>query len=482
MVKPDIKHRSSFIKTAFKGVSIIEMGVIIVLISIALVPIMQMMGGKAGRGTGEVNVSQINKAKSRQMVAANTIMERSLAGDTTVSLDTRTLLPPGGRLTTAVNNFGAGVYPEPVYYQWMFKDLTYQTDNSGNVVNDAGGDPIQLVPQGNRFFQASLNVYDNPGDQTPSLVLPTYLYRQEQGFATTGPDNVGIVIVTDISGSMQWNDTDWGGPRTASGVASPFLKNRYTTMVNGADRLDIDDNTELDLTFSMPNTGTDPDTSTPFREDYLFPNVLNLPNHCGDEAGHSAWSNGQRNQMKRLFVNNAIDDFTQRDAIVRLCGTSGKVNDTAWTSLLNTYMSRIEASRSAMINMLLLLESNPVLLTTSKLGFVTFSSSAIKREDIAGPVNVGGNLRFRDLRETFAGINRQGPGSILASGSTNISDALDEAADMLYNDNTLNRRIIILISDGDPTAGVTNKNTLVNNYATRMGDGTYVTTGGSNGG
>ncbi len=531
------------------GFSLIESAVVILFISLAMVPIISSMGGvndnEASLYSG--NVSSMTAHKSKLTYAAQSIMERAIAGErdqttTGIGFDSQLLFPDGDSTvigtTQTVNKreFYSGTgreYNQPITFKWVVRDLSHRVDEDGNLIGWDNSTVSQanaesVAPAGNRVISAALELYENPGDATPIMTLPTYFYRSTCTAGVCGGatlEKTGISIVLDISGSMVAAQSTHIGTIQPAGfpaglLGSPFLRNRYNMLGNSphpAIRIsDIFDDTTLDLTYALPFGNEDP--NTPFTEQYIQPgsnpvsSELNFPNQCDNPTSNPG---SKRRYFTPRIENTApsvgwvslgggawgnLFNPTSKSAtqvIARLCGNANnsdpgenltRNNFANWNTMINTNMSRIEGARNAILSMLVTLEENQFLATYMKMGLVTFSDGANMQVTLEeaqippGPSTVT-ESKFVNMRYAAAMINRDGTNNnseILAGGNTHMLAGLRLAANDLYQDTDISSRLIIAIGDGAVNSGSQNSpapppscSGNVADFGSDVGDGSY---------
>jgi hypothetical protein len=206
------------------GVSLIEMGMVIVFISLALAPIIKVVGGPQNESG---NAFRVNSVKSREAILANTMVDKVLAHDYSAfncnstgvpdpSFDPATQLPVGTTSTNSIKKFNicqAQNSSATLYYQWTVVHLN-STNNGDN------------MPSKNRYYQATFNVLGQDKDtNNPLLTIPVNFFYNEGGTDSQN-ENTGVMVAMDRSGSMAWSDQANNLP-SMWGVTSPFLFYRY---------------------------------------------------------------------------------------------------------------------------------------------------------------------------------------------------------------------------------------------------------------
>lgn len=519
-------------KPPHRGISLAEIALMLLIASIALIPVMGNAGSKTQATGNNTSVLDATRQQSKMVTAANSLMESALTGQIAIndspfgnlaanSMNTTNMVPQGGTYTSSPYRFDeAG----DLYYQWVLKDVSYRKNNANQFIDNWGrpvvGTPdlvrrrASIPPDENRIISATLKIYGtNPssGSTPPAMVLPTFFFAMEDNVQVTDP-KTGIVVVLDVSGSMAW-PTAPGALGSVNGVASPFLRDRFfrTPASLPADPtqlaqvvLDPQNNSELDLVFSSFQD----DPATQFDERYLLgaggvgagPNILDNDCDLSTDMNQTNF-NAPGGIMPFLYAGNIMagnnTNGTNRRAINRLCST--KLNQADADAKVNANISRIEAARSAMVSFLLALEGNQNVANNMSLGYVTFQSENQERIRVpmetatATPDPLDGFLlkpRFVENRTAFLMTNRDGSQStepaILQGGGTWIYGGL-QAADRMLNPTTTTRdstdlcrihdpggpysnKIIVLISDGEPSPS-SGRNTRVANPSNPMQSG-----------
>ncbi len=511
------------------GFSLIETAVVILFVSLALVPIIATMGG-ANDNNATIysgNVSSQTAHRSKLTYAANSIMERAMAGERDqtaagVGFDPELLFPDGDQTVIgdvkdlsrrSFHGTTSRDYSNPITFKWVVRDLSYRVDKDGDLIGwDNSGvsqsNAERVAPSGNRVISAALELYENPGDVKPIMTLPTYFYRSECSAGACNRaslEKTGISVVLDVSGSMLAVERSYLPGYSVNGISSPYLKNRYDIAGNRADpriRInDIFDDRTLDLTYAQPFGSEDP--NTPFTEEYMQPGAnpsnpaLDFPASCADAANNPA-------NERMYFTPGALDpvrfwDWRRRqwvtsnsraELIAKFCGqnpdgTPTRNNRRNWTRMINENMSRIEGSRNAILSMLVTLEENQFLTSYMKMGFVTFNHGGkmrvpLEEAQIPPAPSTVTDSKFINMRTAAAMINRDGTNNrseIKAGGGTAMLTGLEIAAKDLYDDPDVSSRLIIAIGDGATYGGSRRAppscNGTVSDFARDVGDGTY---------
>jgi hypothetical protein len=455
--------RSFFNGRRTTGLSLIELALVMVIVTLALVPVIRMIGGP-NSSEGKGNATRVIGLKSKEILLANSLVERALSSDLQVfncgnAFNPVTNLPGVGQSA----DFPAGgrctdnTYNQPLYYQWTVRNM----DPSGTE-----------MPMGNHYYTSVLNVWDTATGGTPIMTLPTFLFWNESAFQTTS-NSTGIIVVLDSSGSMSAGQVETAfAPRGLGNSASPFLKYRYADPDIGYNppasiALNINNNAQLDVVSAL--NADDPDT--PWDDRYIKPGILGFP--VGPPSCSTSMANwnavGNVWQSPPFF---AFDDNDDRDRTRAICALTGMPIDLVWQTTMNWYFSRIEAARSSLISFLISMEADPSLYQNTKLGFVTFSTDVVDR--VVNPIeSVDGNNRYPQMRRWFTWINRQGGSRMIpATGSTNMYGALRRGAQVAFSDSTLDNRIIFLVGDGAPMVAPTS-HAAFQTLSTQIGNGTF---------
>lgn len=414
------------------GISLIEIGMVLVIISLALAPIVQMVSGPSSK-SGEGSATRMSSIRSKEAVLANTIVERVIASGGVVRncAGGPAALPAAG-VTVTMAACQDNTYNKPMWWQWTVQNVT----NAGP------------TPTDNFYYHATLNVYDQPpaNGVTPTVTFPTYFFRNTGGGAQE-TSKTGIVIVQDVSGSMSWGRVNGTPPDYANPlVSSPYLTYRYA--VGGYNppagiQLDINDNSQLDIVRALDAD----DPNTPWDDRYPKPGVLGMANCNVSAAYNSANFNGSN-----LF--HMTNNTPMRDHARNVCAATAA----NWSTVMDNDMSRLEAARSSLLSFLVDIENDPTLANNMKMGFVTFSSvgSIITQVNMESPV-AG---RFPQMRQRLTWMNRSANGlpggnPIYPTGGTAMHGGITRGGQILYADNELDNRIIFFVGDGEPTEGPT---------------------------
>jgi hypothetical protein len=462
------------IRSACYGLSLLEISLAMLVISVALAPVVKMIGG-ANSSNG--NAGQVTAQKSKEAVIAGTIIDKVLSQDYSgfdcdgagnpIVFNPAVHLPVGTTAANSVRRYNlckvAGTNAD-LYYQWTAVHV-----NASNSLNN--------LPTQNQYYQASLSVIGpDRNANNPLFVIPINFFYNAGSF--TPPQNeTGVMFALDVSGSMGWLNTDGTPTISASSgkeLAPPFLfyrydRNLYTGNAWGGGAfnpaqvpsvLNRWNNQSLDLalgqTIGVNPDASDPDPDTPQNEKFPYGNVNLLGSGNCSSSSNGVWM-GSDNFLKHFAVWDARRDTTYRSYIQNLC--KPKATQVIWENMLNQNMSRLEAARTAALSLLISLESNPQISSRVSIGFVPWSNvpqvSHLVTPERTQAVPGNSGVFYKLLRENLLWINRADPSSvnsglpILAGGGTNIRKGLEVAASSLQAG--FDRRIIILLTDGEPS-------------------------------
>lgn len=426
-------------QSASSGFSLIEMAIIMMLMSLAMVPMVMMIGGNTtSLGTGDAQKSgsgtRLIGVKTKEVIFANSLMERALAGDSTVfnvqanggnCVSAGAIPVPNSGGQTVFNCVDNVSYRDRIYYQWIVQDRA--SEFPGNTPTE---DKMR-----NAFYRATLNIYNNDTwTGTPAMTMPTMTFTN-----ITPPDEdsttAGVVVVLDISGSMAQSATGGGFDGTFYRYASPG----YTPPATPAGALDLFNNAQLDITAALAAD----DPTTAYLDNYPRNGVLGMTD-CG--AGSS------NDPIYRRGGTNYYGSQARG-----LCnGSSGGYGS---DGMYDAYMSKIEAARNSLLSFIVELEADQTLRDSIQLGFVTYEGNSIVNRY---PTTLAGSLERPDganhyvnMRTLFSWINRYGVPAreIAPGGGTPTWLAVNRAAQMLYAQPNLNERAILLLTDGLPNSG-----------------------------
>lgn len=461
------------------GLSLLELGLVIAIVSLALVPVVQMISGARSQ-SGEGTIDRITGIKSKEAILANALVEQALSGDfsqfncnsqgSAVTFNENTDFPTSGGSRT-YNRCSDTTYQTPLYYQWTLTNVTG-------------------MPQQNEYYKGTFNVYDTATASQPILTLPAHFFRNTGSYQQAS-EKIGIMLALDVSGSMSWGKDD-DTLDIINGISSPFMYYRYDQtlftgnswgtlftpatvpgMLPGTKRAWLNkwSNSELDMSygqsvaasgipdFTDPDTGTDNNEKFPYARtatvDPTWGNGLLGTGNCSVTTA-ATWTTDIN--LIHSFILPARNDASDRTIMSNLC--KSKTSDANWGSILDNNMSRIEAARTGALALLLNLEQNPNVISNIELGFIPWSTTPepqhlVSMETAQAIPSVSG-LHFKNLREKLLWINRADPSNvnstkpIQAIGGTAMRDGLAAGLKELMSKN-YDRRILILLTDGEPT-------------------------------
>lgn len=471
-----------------KGLSLLELGLVMAIVALALVPLVKSIGGPMS-ANGKGSAAQMTGFKNKEGILATNLANQVLSGD----YSSFQCLPAGTSssftVPTRQQSYPAGSQKcqsvqDSLQYQWTVMPINEA--NSGN-----------KPPDGYSFFKGVLNIYDQGASSTnqPLLSMPVNFYKFT-GVANQPQQKTGVLIALDRSGSMANAASKEGMPPNINGnqqtqkslsFALPFLWYRYKPFPTpGTDTgwgydfpaitdpvaqpLDMWNNKTLDLV-SLQNmagaNGSDPNPATLFNESYLGSNNLFK---CDMPANSPAWlatSQAFDNRLAYIFnrdwvlEGDAESVYARQNYIVPFC--QEKQNLQQWSQVVNNKLSRFEAARTAALSLLLKLEERSSVVNAIKVGYFPWAfapanvyggplQSAVVRTDQQGKPHVV----FDKIREKMLWLNRMDPAKKSSSdavgmeGATNIYLALAEARQQLLADTSIQRRIIVLMTDGEP--------------------------------
>ncbi|WP_303673604.1 hypothetical protein [Vampirovibrio chlorellavorus] len=479
-----LRRNSSLRLDASTGLSLLELGLVMAIVALALVPMVKSIGGPMSPN-GKGSAAQTTGFKNKESILATNLANQVLSGD----YSSFNCLPAGTgtniALPSSVRSYNrCEATQDNLTYQWSAMPINQA--NSGN-----------KPPDGYSFFKGVLNIYEKGASPTnePLLSMPVNFYKFT-GLANQPQQKTGVLIALDRSGSMANSATKEGMPPNISGdqktqkslsFALPFLWYRYKPFPTPgtvtdwgydfpaisdpvAQPLDMWNNATLDLV-SLQNmagqNGSDPNPATPFNESYLGSNNLFK---CDMPADSAAWLAASPFFDKRLayifdrdwvLEGDAESKYARQNYIVPFC--QEKQNLQQWSQVVNNKFSRFEAARTAALSLLLKLEERPSVVKAIKIGYFPWAFApallyggplqpAVVRTDRQGKPHVV----FDRIREKMLWLNRADPATKNSSfavgmeGATNIHLALKEAQQQLLADPSIQRRIIVLMTDGEP--------------------------------
>lgn len=488
------------------GMSLTELALVMLIVSLALVPMVKMIGGPSSENG---NAALVSGTKNKEAILANAMVNKVLAGDYS------SLNCVGGN-PVALSNYDA-LFPTdgnprmfspckeasgatPLYYQWEVMQMTKA--NNG-----------RELPENNRYYQATLNVLEKTGSRySPIFTMPVNFFRNE-GQINNDAKPTGVMIAMDRSGSMGWSDKNFNLP-AVWGFTAPYMyyrydKNLFTSggsswdnfaSIKPSSKYDLNmwDNSQLDMVYGKDypvgglNKGEDPDSGTPNNE--AFPMAVasasgsHNPGVFGDgllgTGDCSTTNNGQWNGADKSLAytfldiarsNVQVEDFETRkiglkvrlrsEVLIPLCERKANYND--WFNTIKTKLSRYEAARTAMLALLLKLEDKPSVSSVIEVGFFPWGSYPavaeygkqnyeVKLSGTKPNPEKPSEMVFDKLRQQLLWINRADPSntnsgrSIRLEGGTNIHLALAQAKQRLLA-NDYDRKIVVLLTDGEPS-------------------------------
>lgn len=462
---------------------------LMLILTLALAPMIKMMGGPS---SAQGNSARVVGTQSKEVLLANTLIEQALANNYSSFNCGGSFNPASFPATSVSSSFPSNsrcsttaYTQQPLYYQWTVRNAAQANS---------------LMPTGDQYYNAVLNIYAGSSGGNPILSLPTSFFYNASG-ATTPQTKTGIVVIQDISGSMMWGQNDYDTVNSTGDsipfgavVAPPYLRYRYSdpawgynppasialAYASGGNA----HNDQLDV-FSA-KTADDP--TTPWNDMYLGTGILGTPNCSLNNAWNSA--NWQGSQLYSQNINSLGGAWnfnygngqmyqsqpTIQNTLINICNRSPD-----WNTMMNNNVARIEAARGSLLNFVVSMEADPNLYNNTRLGFETFSSpNSGADNDPSGQgydvrvalESIDANNRFANMRRQISWMNREGPGQINAFNGTNYTAPINKAEQMLLNDPTLMNRFILLVSDGAPN-GPGDTHSQLAALATQIGNGTY---------
>jgi hypothetical protein len=192
-----------------------ETAVILMLLSVSLVPMVQMMGGDKVADEQGKTITDSSKQKMREVTVANSLMEQALLGNIGLPNFDLSQLTPNSSVNTGIQTYTN--YNRTMWYDWTLLNQSFQIQNDGTLRMDRNGQPLPLV-KGNWLASATLKVYPSANSQSPSLVFPTTLSQRQLSGQPGNASRIGIMLVLDTSGSMAWSSNDDSLPNTGTVV------------------------------------------------------------------------------------------------------------------------------------------------------------------------------------------------------------------------------------------------------------------------
>lgn len=465
------------------GISLMEVAILLVLMSAAFVPIALTLGGQTPTNTaGTVNT--LNEQGMQKLSAANSLLERAVTGQVIAQninsmadvlaptqTVTSSMIPLGGSSTVGPFTYQLD-NGEALTYRWLFQDMSY--------ITAPGGELQRVSPKGNRIVRATLETQSSEsGSANNNQTMNSYLYFSEP--LAIAPDPwVGVSLVADVSGSMCDSERyNLYNQRSKNGLCHPFLADRFDRtdpFPNGAlptSMLELFDDRNLDIGFSRPVD----DPTTPYQDNFMQRTILGMP-PASEKDVNCSIAMGVHPHIAWLFWDmddgswpggHSWWDWRDRDMLYALCRDGSWQTTEQWLKNINPYISRFEALRGALLAFLVKLERDEELVSSMSMGLTTFSTTAKAEVPMGGPVTTiydpetkRNRPRFKSMRERIAFINRYDKRqnwarTIKAEGYTNWEEALINGAKAFDNDARINSKHLIIVSDGEPTVGNTNR-------------------------
>ncbi len=460
------------------------------IVALALVPMVKTIGGPMS-GTGKGSASQLTGFKNKEGILATSIANQVLAGD----YSSLTCGKGSDRsLPTALTTYDqcSSTSNDNFKYEWTVMPVNETTSGS-------------KPPTGYSYYKGVLNIYENEtSSDQPLLSMPVNFFKYDQP-KTPDKQQTGVLIALDRSGSMAWGKTPKDRPPDVDdkydisgkplGFALPFLWYRYKPfpkpgVVTGwgydfpvisdavAQPLDKWNNETLDLV-NLQNMkgkkGADPNPATPYNESYLGSNPQFDCATENPKNKNSRWIHSSPEfdpKLAYIFNRNWVlegegkgegeDDgasaYTRNNFIRPIC--EEKTSPQQLKQVINDKLSRYEAARTAALSLLLKLEERPSVSTAIKIGYFPWAPEPDLGKgaplQVAVDRNQDGNLEFDHIREKMLWLNRmdpshrRSPDAVNLLGGTNIFGALQEAKRQLLADTSIQRRILVLMTDGQP--------------------------------
>lgn len=509
-----------FTSLAARGMTLIEIAIVLVVVSVGLVPVVRNIAGNNNGQmvSGSPAITNVSSYDQKAIVAASSIINRFTSGN----LDAATIaimdgLAPGGSYTSDRIVFlddSGREYREPIEYQWVLQRLDYLMNDNGDLIDVAGDtvsadDAVIVSPLLNHLYRLTVSAFKQDA-VNPLTTLQTFLYTSDCNTGGSGQlcqtesNTTGLMIVADRSASMVFtSDTDCDVNPTEQDCRTdvhydeapwPYLKNRYPILGNNPSATikltDYYNNANLDMTYVQPENSQDPnipysliypyhDLGTGFTH-MQYPTAITTTSvPAGDipyfRSGDTSESASVRTQ------NYSLNHAERLDRIYQTMSAVNRSDVNLWQNMVENQTSRYEGLRNGLLTMLVALENNDDFRESSKMGLITFSNSAEARVELEQADDPTTDLastsvtesRFINVRKNLLMINREGTGAIMPHGGTNMADALEMAAERLIDDPALTQRIVVLVTDGNPNAGTA---TAVQTLASAMGSGCYPAT------
>ena len=490
-----------------RGISMIEVALLFLTLSLFFIPIAQNLGNKVvGTGGQDGTITALNRSQMRMNAFADNLMQRALTGNipatniassndllnTTLPSDFNiNNLPRGGTLNLGPYNHAEtavdGSEPTRIRYRWIIEDMSQ---------NDPNEIMLASTPEGNRLIKATLVAENaNPNLNVPPVSFSSYIHVRE-GAPQQVQAKTSLVMSIDLSGSMCVTDKGWPSrriPNFEDGYyCAPYLSDRFhrsaASLPAGlsADDVQLYDDRDLDITWSYP----DDNPLTPFNEKYIGRGLMGFPDKwdCG-------LSSRDPNMFKLTHPEIELAEIAGKNPFERLCnGSNWVTSQKQWRNSIRPWISRLEAMRNALLTFLVNTEKTSTT-STLDIGLVGFSLKAgvmtpLEEAQLTNDPAKAGNgetRRYRLVRNEMSWINRfdsekvkgndfKSPdkdkrygrsyfGNYYGRG-TNIYEALKIPAQEAAKDPIYTKRIVILLTDGDPwsedNSVITDRNRLVN--------------------
>ncbi len=491
---------SRFNQKVEAGVSLIEAAAVLMFFTIALIPIVNNIGGP-GSATG--TAVKLTGEASKEILLANTLSEKALSSDysaytcngvatneatlSAIPSETSINIPSSGRCSKALPDNNT------LYYNWTIYNATPGSSPSST----------SIMPVGNKLYNAVLNVYNTQSGGTPIFTAPISFFLNKYT-KPAARNKTAILIVQDKSKAMRYGgseeshgedddkDEDKGKVRESDdgssddkvasmsgSVASPFLKYRYD---------DTTPNTYLEKDYDPTSVKTSPpytNNSTYKIADLYKNNTLDIVSAKASDLTETPWDDrylGKRANRApdcsteaaiKNFVTAPINGFYADNGGVGLAADwsyDGRTVPGSYriTNIYNIcartpnfekrYISRIEASRTALLSFLISMESNPGILKDTQMGLELFSSDWWTEVPFENADSTG---HYVKMRRRISWINREDDKSvtttdgnfsrsIVPGGARSTYGALKYAAEQILKLDDVDHRIIILVSGGKP--------------------------------
>lgn len=437
-----------------RGFSLIELAVSLLILSIALIPVILLIGGK---GSSKSTIQ--TKILTQEKGVANTLMESAIANTPEFMnlINKYHVLKQKNtsqKIETAIIN-----YPKSkIYYKWTFKNLTYTGKNNK-----------QALPDGNHLIDCSLALYNQESlkkNKTPTFEMGTKVLIQETEKTFEEPI-IGIMILVDYTPSMAMSNWGWGhNPMNVDNIGL------------------LDDVNAKDIpTFTKE---TSPNEVIKFVAEKCTPTSL-YSNNIGypylrykstDDFVFGSNVDNPDTDINEKYLPDKLKDIATVGMYYAVPYKQILVNDTKvlqriWKELersvigipegqdnsflVNSAISKIEMVRSSLYLFIKEIEKgNAGNNKYFKIGILPFANIT-KKENLLKPESVDSKGQFKKLKTHIKSINRIGAPKkytySLTSNSNSTTDfegALKMAHQALIEDKSLTDRIIIVITDWNP--------------------------------